>query len=339
MNRVCFLSVYFGKVPDFFQPFLCSCTWNSDFDFLILCDSDIPYSIPANVRVVQMKRLEFVDKIKSTIGVDIPDMKPYKICDFRPAFGELFQDYICNYEFWGILDTDLILGNLSKFITNEILDCYDKIFTMGHMSLIRNKPELNSLYKKDTPHSRNYRQIFLNQSSCVFDEYRGFSEKFVDEGYRVYKEKVCGDVHCMAGRLEVADHFICKLVQPYNAFLSYGKDKNFRHEVFVLDRGSVLKIYFEKGVLKSKEYCYLHKLEHGLFETITDKSRLLITGSAYKKDNAFFIRLDEARVTPADMDTYNRQHFLKKLRLYLYLYFRLNIRYIRKKYFPRKDEI
>lgn len=339
MNRVCFISVYFGKIPPFFRTFIDSCTWNKDFDWLIVCDSTIPYAVPQNIHVVSMDIAGFKEKVKEKTNLEVGNIKPYKVCDFRPAFGELFENYLDGYEFWGTVDTDLILGNVSQFVTDDILDRYDKIFTMGHMSLVRNTLELNALYKKDTPNSRNFKKVFLNPISCVFDEYEGGTEKFIDEGYKVYKEKTCADVHRISGRLEVTDKFLFQLTQPRSSFIRYCTDKNYKYEVFILDQGRIFKLYIQNGALNRQEYSYIHKLEFESVNQITEKSRLLITTEGLVEDNGFFSKLDNDALVPKDMEKYNKQKLYRKISRYIYLYIRLNIRYFRKKYFPRKYEM
>ena len=49
------------------------------------------------------------------------------------------------YDFWGYCDIDLIFGNIRKFITDDILDKYDKILSRGHFTLFRNKDSINTI--------------------------------------------------------------------------------------------------------------------------------------------------------------------------------------------------
>lgn len=339
MNKVCFISVYLGKIPAYIKPFLSSCMWNHKFDFYLVCDSEIPYDIPPNVHVISMQYEEFKILINKKTGIELGTIRPYKLCDFKPAYGDIFSEYINGYEFWGMIDLDLILGNLNQFLKDDLLDNYDKIYTLGHMSLIRNTPELNSVYKKDTKHSRNYKKILINPLNCVFDEYEGITEKFVDEGYRVYLGKDCADTQHQVGRFEVVDKFWFRLTQPRSSYIDYCTDKNYRHEIFTIDRGRIFKIYFENHELRKKEYIYFHKLIFEAEKEINEESRLIITTKGYITDEDFFSRLDESTLTYKDMDRYNKSHLFKKLMRYSYLYVRLNIRYFRKKYFPRVNEI
>lgn len=339
MNKVCFISVYFGKQPAFFRPFFESCSWNSDFDWLFIYDDILTEPVPSNIRTLKMTLHEFIDKVNFCTGLKIEDLQPYKVCDFRPAFGEIFKEHLEPYEFWGICDTDMLLGKLSNFITERLLKHYDKIYTMGHLSLVRNEQAINAVYKYNTIHSRKYQNIFLNPISCIYDEYAGFTEKYLDLGYRVYKEKECADINCFFGRLESTTKFVFRLIQPQNIFYSYCKDTNSRHQIFILDHGRIFKVYISQNTVKRKEYSYIHKLEYRYDEKLDHNSRLIITQNGYVNDPEWFKRLDKGILTPKDFDKYNRRHLLKGLFVRIYLYIRLSLRQFRKKYFPRFNEM
>ena len=57
------------------------------------------------------------------------------------------------FRWWGFVDTDLLLGNLRKFITNSMLQKYDIISGIEHshswgpFTLLRNKEETNTLFR------------------------------------------------------------------------------------------------------------------------------------------------------------------------------------------------
>ena len=67
------------------------------------------------------------------LGFHVSLDQSYKLCDFKPAYGFLFEEYLQGYQFWGHCDIDTIMGNLSKLLTDELLNQYDKLFCMGHM--------------------------------------------------------------------------------------------------------------------------------------------------------------------------------------------------------------
>lgn len=340
MKKVCFISVYFGEIPKFFRPFLDSCSWNKEFNWLLIHDRRIPYEIPSNVQTLYMEMKDFLQKISSITGaVFTTDVKPYKICDFRPAFGEIFQEYLVDYDFWGICDTDLLLGKLSHFINDKLLDKYDKVFTMGHLSLIRNTELCNTLYRKETNNSRDFLPVFQSPVNCVYDEYQGFTEKFKDMNLRVCACKKCADIVILPHRINVVTKSVFKLIQPYNSFVRFCDDKNFRYQLFVLNKGKILKIYQKNKMIEEREYLYIHKVEFPFPRSLTADDQLIITADGYQSDDHFFIKLIHKNLSSGDFKHYNKENRIEKYKKNIYMFVRLNIRRFRKKLYPYAGEI
>lgn len=111
------------------------------------------------------------NKINQLLKINLP-LNHRKLCDIKPAYGEIFKKYIKGYEFWGFSDMDIIWGKLNNFITEEILDNYDVIssrknFISGHFTLLRNKKMINKLYEK-VP---NHKNLFKKEKPQFFDEF------------------------------------------------------------------------------------------------------------------------------------------------------------------------
>ena len=67
----------------------------------------------AGVVVGRIANISFDDKTyQATVTMTIEDA--YKLTDFKPAYGEIFQDYIIQYDFWGFTDIDLIYGDSNE---------------------------------------------------------------------------------------------------------------------------------------------------------------------------------------------------------------------------------
>lgn len=112
MRKAAFIIPFFGKFNNFFQLFLNSCGKNKDYDWIIFTDDKTNYQYPSNLIVnyttfEKIKSL-FQTKFKSKISLD----RPYKLCDFRPMYGYLFQEYLKDYKFWGHCDTDMLFGDI-----------------------------------------------------------------------------------------------------------------------------------------------------------------------------------------------------------------------------------
>lgn len=156
MKTIGFVVPYFtcgnGTVHPMTQLWLDSCKYNSTVDWLFFTDCDLSsFDVPANVQIIKSSFEEIKAKIQSLFSFKISLNKPYKLCDFKPVYGEAFTEELQNYDFWGFCDIDLIWGDIRKFITDEILEKYDRVLTHGHCSLFRNTQEVNKAYRTLDP--------------------------------------------------------------------------------------------------------------------------------------------------------------------------------------------
>ena len=113
---------------------------------------------------------------------------PYKICDYRPAFGTIFSEYLHNSKYWGFCDLDMLFGNLDKYLSDPIADKYDAIYNHGHLTLMRNIPEVNKAFM--LPFSGiEYKYVFSHKASFGFDEKRG-STRFLKNTDSIHIRKI-----------------------------------------------------------------------------------------------------------------------------------------------------
>nr|WP_152600425.1 DUF6625 family protein [Bifidobacterium callitrichos] len=113
---------------------------------------------------------DFKRRAEQKLGFKICLSNPYKLCDYKPSYGFLFEDLIKGYKYWGHCDCDLIFGNLDKILT-PILDLnYDKIFAAGHLTLYKNTRENNRRFMNELDGRVVYREAFTTDKIYVFDE-------------------------------------------------------------------------------------------------------------------------------------------------------------------------
>lgn len=166
------MSCYFGNIPSYFDLFLLTCGTNSDVSFVIFCDFDSSsLQLPDNVELIEISIQEFNDLASQKLDLNIKVSDPYKLNDFKPAYGIIFDDYINGFDFWGYIDIDLVFGNLRKVLSDDVLSQYDVIsvrkeFTSGFFCLYRNVPHVNNLFRSSADHVR----ILENGDHFCFDE-------------------------------------------------------------------------------------------------------------------------------------------------------------------------
>lgn len=172
-NSIAFICPYFGKMPWYFGFFIKTCEYNNDIDFYIITDNIIDIPTPSNVKVVRSSFKEVIDKIVDRLELTVNIMTPYKLCDFKPTYGVVFNDILeaGNYEFWGHCDIDVVFGRIRYFITDEILENNDLVsvrheYTSGFFMIYRNIDKINNLFRK----SRDFKYVFASPKSFCFDE-------------------------------------------------------------------------------------------------------------------------------------------------------------------------
>lgn len=128
MKSIAFVIPWGGNLPVYFQLWLESCRRNPSVDFLVFTDDCTEYNYPDNVKVHYMSFEQMKELFQKHYDFPLSISAPYKFCDFRPAFGEIFSDYLVGYDYWGHCDVDLIWGDIRKFVTDDVLTKYKRIF-------------------------------------------------------------------------------------------------------------------------------------------------------------------------------------------------------------------
>lgn len=167
-NKACIIHLHFqeeeSEWPAYFHANLLSCEYNPDFDWLIFTNKLAKTSLPPNVKIINISLDDFSNLIKQKINVspdwnhplerspskhDIARRTHVKVCDFRQAFGLIFEDYLKEYTFWGHCDIDVIYGDLNKNITDHALDNCEILAPLhpcGHFCLYRNNYKINNAF-------------------------------------------------------------------------------------------------------------------------------------------------------------------------------------------------
>lgn len=171
-KKIVLITAYMGKFPWYFPYFIQSCKFNPSIDFIILSDNKITLeNLPINVKLINYSIDQFKVDASDKLGFQISIERPYKFCDYKPAYGYIFSDLIKKYDFWGHCDIDLIFGNIRNFMTENILTEYDVIsarhdYITGSFALYRNTTYFTQLFKC----SKDYRKIYTNTRDYCFDE-------------------------------------------------------------------------------------------------------------------------------------------------------------------------
>lgn len=249
-HRIVFLCPYFGTINKFIHSiWLQGCAANPDITFLLLTDDEeaLKMPMPQNVKGIFMSWADCAAKVRSKFDFEITLNDPYKLCDFKPAYGFIFSDLIEGYDFWGHIDSsDTVLGNLCLFITDEMLNDYDKIHSFGHLTLYRNTEDNNLRFQIPPSCGTMIRELFSRAEVTGFDE--------MDHPWSIntiYKENGFSLIESIPDL--VADLF------PSKYAFQIVEDKGEKiPRVFEWDHGRLFDVTARKGELHKREIGYVH---------------------------------------------------------------------------------
>ena len=233
---------YFGKLPNYFPLWLKTVKFNQNFNWLLFLDDKTKIDFPSNVKIEYTSFNTLKERIISKFDFDISLNSPYKLCDFRPAYGYLFSEYLLKYDFWGYGDLDLLYGDLDKYLSENILNKYDKLFPNGHLSLYRNNDKMNTVFKLKVNNSPYYKDVFSSPESFCFDEWPGITSMIKKEGIRQLETNYMADISWHSFNLKHDKH----------------EFKNYKNQMFLWEKGAVYQVYSKDNSINYKEFAYIH---------------------------------------------------------------------------------
>lgn len=251
MKKIVFIIPYFGKFNNYFQLFLNSCAKNQEVNWLIYTDDKTEYNYPKNVRVKyrtfdDIKNL-FQDKFKYKISLE----RPYKLCDYKPLYGYLFEDDIKGYEYWGYCDTDLIWGDISKFIFTELEKNYDKLFFLGHCTILRNSLKVREILKKSINTEKRFQEVYTNDKNCSFDEEfeNSINNMFKKYDLKIMLKELEANIYTKSSNFNLIRYSL-----ENSSYYVKKREKSF----FTYEDGKIIQYYLENKKVKKEEFLYIH---------------------------------------------------------------------------------
>lgn len=313
-KSICVIACYFGKFPVYFELWLQSCSYNPTVDFLIYTDCNYEKELPSNVSVKQTTLMEIKKRVEETVGFPVSLEKAYRLCDFKPLYGTIFKTDLEKYDFWGFCDLDIVIGNIRKFVTDDMLEKYDKINRWGHLSFQRNTEECNQRYRLDAERY-GYKEVLTGTRDFGFDEYDYISI------YKKYGFPIC----------ILAENLYADIRARHKRFCVKGDD-NYKEQIFYWENGAVYREYLDRdNQLKKNEYLYIHFKQRGKLP-VHFKENSGRMNSFYITNTGFYEKKD--KVTEEIIQKYN-PYPGEKYEKYEDIRYRLkyDIRKFKRKYF------
>jgi hypothetical protein len=175
-HRIAILIPYFGEWPAWINFFVESCRANRAIDWIMFSDAAPPDNRAPNVRNVGLSFDEYKAHLSDAFGHDLSGIRPYKLCDFKPALPFVHRKLIAGYDFVGFGDLDVIYGDLRSFYDDATLDGYDFLSShsdrvSGHLFLMRNVESLLTMFQR-VP---GWKEALRREEYICFDERRLFN--------------------------------------------------------------------------------------------------------------------------------------------------------------------
>ncbi len=299
MKSIVLINCYFGKYPNYFNLFLDSCKKNPTINYLLFTDNVLS-NTPENVTVVNTTFDEIKATIQNKFDFEISLDAPYKLCDYKPTYGYVFDEYLSEYDYWGYCDIDMIFGDLRKFLPENILMNYDKFYKLGHLTIFRNTPEINTLFMDEKVVS--YRDAFTTKKIAVFDEFEGIQKIFDNQMKKTYFSRDYADI------TKVKNKFALSAVLAEDI-----QNNNYDNQLFVYQDGCVYRYFENENVISRDEFAYIHLQKRKFENTIQEGGNYFVTYHG-------FIPFDDLDITTDRFNELNGvdvwKEFIAKYKLY-----------------------
>lgn len=240
MEKIAIVSVYYGMLPPYYRLWLRSCEYNPTIDFYIVTDIEVE-NLPKNVHIINLSFTEFHALAEKKLGRKVCLDAPYKLCDYKPLYGEILEDYLSKYDYWAHCDMDLVFGDLRKYFDQYKLINYDRFLHLGHLSLYKNTPECRFFFKLPGSKCGSWEKVVSTPKNCLFDEWSGVYGIFHENNLPMFEERIFADISMLYSRFRLALD-----------------DINYDKQVFYWENGHVYRSYWLDEEEHRDEFIYIH---------------------------------------------------------------------------------
>lgn len=252
-NKVTFFVPYFGKLPNYFDLFLKSCEFNKDYSWVVFTDDTTVRRWPSNVLQVVMSFEELKEKIQSKFEFGIKIIEPHKLCDYKPAYGYIFEEYLNESEYWGHCDIDTILGNLGVFLDELLAQGFDKLFCLGHMEIYKNTYDNNRMFMLPVAGRSWYIESFSSEKTTVFDE-SGSGEENINTIYKIYNKKLFTEDLSMNCSVIPTRFVKVTYCDNNNSFVT----EESKDALYIFNKGDLYRLYRKGEKIVREDFLYIH---------------------------------------------------------------------------------
>ena len=223
---------------------------NEKINFLIYTDQKVDQFELLNAENIEFKTLSFDDlreKVQSKFDFEISLKTPYKLCDYKVAYGFIFEEELKEYEYWGFCDTDVLLGDIYQFLEeyNFFTNDYARYGLLGHLQIFKNSREVNRIFMsgQGSDYRLDYHNVYTSEQNFIFDESEGIQKLFEKFRFKQLQDKFFDDIDI--------SHF---------SFREYGENKSKRYYFWSEENGlESINLINDDIVVKRPLYAHFQK--------------------------------------------------------------------------------
>jgi hypothetical protein len=169
-GKVLLILPYFGSYGPWFPLYLHSLANQQTLDLLLITDGDPP-ELPGNARRVAMTFDQLRERATAILSTPVRLHRMRNICDLRPAYGLVFEEFTHGYGYWAFGDEDVLYGDLDGMLAPTLDGTADLVIPgpngkSGHLTVVKNDPRTNALAMNDPA----YKDVLESREHWAYDE-------------------------------------------------------------------------------------------------------------------------------------------------------------------------
>lgn len=300
MKSVILFLIYFGKLPNYFHVWLNAVKHNSSIHFCIISDCvEQKADFPDNVEVIHLSFDAFTKIVQSKFDFKVSINNLGRISQFRPALAYIFPELVKGYEYWGYIECDLIPGDIRTFLTDELLEKYDKFFKLGHFQIFKNNEKNKNLFMHRTPKALNYRFAFQN-NILYFEEILGMHNIAKAAGVKTFEDNIFADI-------KAYEYMFCRS--------TYGYDDSVEQKcICSYEDGHIYCYSVKDDAICKKEVLYVHLQKRNMGIETNDMNYYLMIPNNFSEFEDVSIELfNDVLAKSKDMEYAYRKEMTLKL--------------------------
>lgn len=173
MKQICLVLPFYGKSwPDYLGLWVDSVR-NRELDVLLVTDMPVDeLNLPPNVMVLNLPFAKIKTLAEEKLGTVVALDSVRKLCDLKPFYGKVFEDYLGNYAYWAFGDADLVYGRALDALIDRVVASGCDVWSnrqhwiSGGLCFVRNTEIGRNLAMR----ANNWRDVLANSTNLLFDE-------------------------------------------------------------------------------------------------------------------------------------------------------------------------